>query len=57
MIGDTSYPTSSMRSLKYLLSDATKHKEIAHQFYFIGTFLQANVKNRFFLKLDSIYGE
>ena len=37
-----------MRTLKYLLADVTKNKERFHQLYFIGAFLQAKVKNRFF---------
>ena len=48
-------PTASMRTLKYLLAYATKHKARVHQLYFIESFLQAKVKNRVFVKLDSIY--
>ena len=44
-----------MRTLKYLLADATKNKARVHQLYFIGAFLQAKVKNRVFLKLDIRY--
>ena len=44
-----------MRTLKYFLADATKHKAIFHQLYFIGAFLQAKVKNRVFLKLGIRY--
>ena len=44
-----------MRTLKYFLADATKQKAIVHQLYFIGSFLQAKVKNRVFVKLDSRY--
>ena len=55
MIGDTWSPTASMRTLKYFLSDAAKHRAIVHQLYFIGAFLQANVKNRVFVKLDMRY--
>ena len=44
-----------MRTLKYLLAYATKHKAIVHQLYFIGSLLQAKVKNRLFVKLDSRY--
>ena len=55
LVGDTWSPTGSMRTLKYLLADATNHKEIVHQLYFIGAFLQAKVKNRVFFKLDSRY--
>ena len=52
MIGDTWSPTESMRTLKYFLADAAKHKTRVHQLDFIGAFLQANVKNRVFVKLD-----
>ena len=55
MIGDTWSPTASMRTLKYLLADAAKHKARVHQLDFIGAFLQANVKNRVFVKLDMGY--
>ena len=44
-----------MRTLEYLLEDATKHKARVHQLYLIGEFLQAKVKNRVFVKLDSRY--
>ena len=37
------------------MSDATKHKGRVRQLDFIGAFLQAKVKNRVFLKLDSRY--
>ena len=55
MVGDTLSPTASMRTLKYFLSDATKHKARVHQLNFIGAFLQAKVKNRVFFKLDIRY--
>ena len=55
LVGDTWSPTSSMRTLKYVLADATKHKARVHQLDFIVEFLQAKFKNRVFLKLDSIY--
>ena len=55
MVGDTWSPTASMRTLKYLLADAAKHKARVHQLYFIGAFLQAKVKNRVFVKLDIRY--
>ena len=48
MIGDTWSPTASMRTLKCLFSDASKHKARLYQLGFIGTFIQANVKHRFF---------
>ena len=55
MVGDTWSPTASMRSLKYFLADAAKHKSIVHQLDFIGEFLQEKVKNRVFVKLDIRY--
>ena len=55
LVGDTWSPTASMRTLKYFLEDATKHKARFHQLYFIRAFLQAKVKNGVFVKLDSRY--
>ena len=55
LVGDTWLPTSSMRTLKYLLVYAAKHKARVHQLDFIEAFLQAKVKNRGFVKLDSRY--
>ena len=55
LVGDTWLPISYMSTLKYLLADATKHKARVNQLYFIWAFLQAKVKNRVFVKLDSIY--
>ena len=52
---DTWTPTASMRTLKYFLADATKHKARVHQLDFIGAFLQEKVKSRVFVKLDSRY--
>ena len=57
MVGDTWLPTASMRTLKYFLVDAVKHKARVHQLDFIGAFLQANVKNSVFVKLDIRYTE
>ena len=57
MVGDTWSPTASMRTLKYFLADATKHKARIHQLDFIDAFLQANVKNRVFVKLDMRYAD
>ena len=48
MIVYTWYPTSQMRALKYLLEYYSKHKSGLHQLYFIGEFIQDNVKHRFF---------
>ena len=44
-----------MRTLKYFLADAAKHKSRVHQLDFIGEFLHAKVKNRVFVKLDISY--
>ena len=57
LVGDNWSPTASMRTLKYFLADATKHKARVHQLDFIGEFLQAKAKNRVFLKLDSRYAD
>ena len=57
IVGDTWSPKASMRTLKYLLADATRHKVRVHQLYFIGSFLQAKVKNRVFVDLDSRYAD
>ena len=46
MVGDTWSTTAYMRTLKYFLADAAKHKARVHQLDFIGAFLQAKVKNR-----------
>ena len=54
-VGDQVSPTASMRTLKNFLADAAKHKARVHQLDFIGAFLQANVKNRAFVKLDMRY--
>ena len=45
-----------MRNLNYL-ADTSKHKSRVYQLYFIGAFIQANVKHRVFVKLDSTYGD
>ena len=55
MIGDTWYPTASMATLKYFLTDAAKHKARVHQLDFIDAFLRAHDKNRVFVKLDMRY--
>ena len=44
-----------MRNLKYFLADTTNHKARVHQLDFIAAFLQAKVKNRVFVNLDSRY--
>ena len=55
MVGDPWSPTSSMRTLKYVLADASKYKARVHKLDFIEAFLQAKVKNRVFVKLDIRY--
>ena len=45
LVGNTWSPTASMRTLKYFLADATKHKTRVHQLDFIGAFLQEKIKN------------
>ena len=57
IIGYTWDPTVSMMNLKYFLSYYDKQKSIVHQLYLIGEFIQANIKHRVFVKLDSRYGE
>ena len=57
MIGDNWSPTASMRTLKYFLADSAKHRARVHQLDFIGSFLQAKLKNRVFVKLDMRYAE
>ena len=57
MVGDTWSPTASMRTLKYFLADAAKHKARVHQLDFIGAFFQAKVRNRVFVKLDMRYAD
>ena len=53
MVGCTCSRTASMRTLKYFLADEAKHKARVHILDFIGAFLQAKVKNRVFVKLDT----
>ena len=55
LVGYTWSPTSSMRSLKNFLEDATEHKEMVHKLEIIRELLQANIKNRVFVKLESKY--
>ena len=55
MVGDTWSPTSSMRTLKSFLADAANLQPRVNQLDFIGSFLQAKVKNRVFVKLDIRY--
>ena len=57
MVGDTWSPTASMRNLKYFLADTAKHEARVHHLDFIGTFLQAKVKNILFVKLDMRYAD
>ena len=48
LVGDTWSPTASLRTVKYFLVDATKHKARVHQLDFIRALLQAKLKNRVF---------
>ena len=57
LVGDNCSPTSSMKNLKYFLADASNHMARVNQLYFIGAFLQAKVKNRVFMNLDSRYAD
>ena len=57
MVGYTWSPTASMRNYNYFLADAEKHKARVHQLDFIGSFLQAKVKNRVFVKLEIRYAD
>ena len=50
-------PTFSMKTFKYFLSDAVTHNTRVHQLDFTGKFLQAKVKNRVFVNLDSRYAD
>ena len=53
IIGYIWSPTSKMRTLKYVLADAYKHKSRVHELDFIVAFLLANVKYIYFVKADS----
>ena len=44
-----------MRTLRYFLVDAAKHKAIVHQLDCIGAFWEEKLNNRVFVKLDSRY--
>ena len=55
LVGYAWSPTASMRTLKYLLVYASKHKAIVHQLDFIVSLLQAKRNNNVFLKLYSRY--
>ena len=55
IVGNNWSPTASMRTLKYFLADAAKHKARAHQLDFIGALLKSKVKNKVFVKLDIRY--
>ena len=46
-----------MRTLKYFLVYAVKHKARVHKLDFIGAFVQEKSKNRVFVKLDSRYAD
>ena len=55
MIGYTWDTTSSMGNLKHFLEDVANNKSILHQLDIIEAFLQANLKHRVFVELDSRY--
>ena len=55
LVGDNWSPTRYMSNLKYLLVDAVKHMVRVYQLDFIRELLQAKLKNRLFVKLDSKY--
>ena len=57
LVGDTWSSTASMRTFKYFLADAVKHKARVHQLCFIGGFFQSKVNNRVFLMLDIRYAD
>ena len=57
LIGETWSPTASMRTLKYIPEHAVKKKVRVNQLDFIGSFLQKNIKNRVFMKLNRRYAD
>ena len=57
MFGDTWSPTAPTSTLKYILADYSKHKTRVQKLYLIEAFIQANLKDIFFVKLDSRYEE
>ena len=57
MVGYTWSQTASISNLKYFVADASNHKSRVYQLDFFGAFVQANVKHRTFVELDSRYGE
>ena len=56
-VGYTWSPTASMTTLRDFLADETKHNTRVQKLELVGTFLQAKVKNRVFVKLDSRYAD
>ena len=46
-----------MRTFKYLQAYTAKHKARVHQLDFIGSFFQAKLKNRVFVKFDMRYAD
>ena len=46
-----------MKTFKYFMVNAVKHKEIVHKLDSIGALLQAKVNNRVFLELYSRYAD
>ena len=57
LVGDNWSPIASMRTLKYSLEDAVKHKARVHQLYLLEHYCKQKNKNRLFVKLDSKYAD
>ena len=56
-MGETWSPTASLRTVKFFLADAARHKARVKQLDFIGAFLQAKAKSRVFVRLDAKYAD
>ena len=56
-IGYNWLQTASKKTLKYYLSDSAKYKVRVHQLDFMGSFLQAKLKNRVFLNMEIRYAD
>jgi hypothetical protein len=56
-MGDSWSPTAYFRSLKMFLADAARNRCRVHQQDFMGTFLQANVRERIFVTLSKVFGD
>ena len=51
------YIKNLINNHNFRVEDTSKQKAVVHQLDFIVAFLQEKVKNRVFLKLDSIYAD